>query len=512
MLEPGLGDSGAPPRGEHKSEFAQLGAQLEWLEARLDRAASQEGGLSGEQQLEALRSAQAELELVAPRAVVFGGRAREADPDKQMYGPKMVARVLDFCARVEAAGEKAAALDESLAPVVEQLAAQAREAERQAEEERQRLVADEARAAVERAEAQRREREETERREEEEARRQEQVARERELERRGQAPAPLAATGGDGGGGGGGGESSADGAVLSAEEQGLTLDEALGSLQRHTAGQPAELADALQALQLLCANVAAHPEEPRFRTTAWSQRPARLSDHTERPWPWSPGHRPVRPKMTQHAHLAAPGPPGTIKLLNPHFQRTVARHRGGIEVLLSLGFVERQAVDEQVPVAPDAPSPAVAPPSSLPLCLRFYGTRLRRFASSASARTALAPRAACSPRSAAPHRTCSDRTSRASCASCSRSPTSRRTSRRGRAGATAHASNAAAVLRAAVAPPPPGRHLEALGRPPPEVARNCRDLGARPRPDDTPSSPGCILLTTPGSTASSRAATSSAPS
>ena len=33
-----------------------------------------------------------------PRAAVFEKRAREPDPDKRVYGPKMVQKVLDLCA------------------------------------------------------------------------------------------------------------------------------------------------------------------------------------------------------------------------------------------------------------------------------------------------------------------------------------------------------------------------------------------------------------------------------
>ena len=50
-----------------------------------------------------LAAASAELEPMGARAQVFVKRAQEKDEDKQMYGPKMVARVLDFWARLEAA-------------------------------------------------------------------------------------------------------------------------------------------------------------------------------------------------------------------------------------------------------------------------------------------------------------------------------------------------------------------------------------------------------------------------
>ena len=85
-----------------------------------------------------------------------------------------------------------------------------------------------------------------------------------------------------------------------AAEAELGLEEALALLRRECADEAA-LADALQALLLLCANVVAHPEDQRFRT---------------------------------------------IRLLNAHFQATVARHRGGLEVLRALGFVERRSVED----------------------------------------------------------------------------------------------------------------------------------------------------------------------
>ena len=52
----------------------------------------------------------------------------------------------------------------------------------------------------------------------------------------------------------------------------------------------------------LCANVVAHPEESSFRS---------------------------------------------IRLLNGHFQQSVARHSGGVEVLMAIGFVEKDGVDEE---------------------------------------------------------------------------------------------------------------------------------------------------------------------
>ena len=125
------------------------------------------------------------------------------------------------------------------------LQAQAQEEEEEREEELREHEAEQARAAA--AEAQRREeslvqeREAVARREAEAARRREAFEAEREHERRGQAPG-------------------AAGAAV-----GLGLEEALGLLRSECA-EEAALADALQALQLLCSNVVAHPEEQRFRT------------------------------------------------------------------------------------------------------------------------------------------------------------------------------------------------------------------------------------------------------
>ena len=79
----------------------------------------------------------------------------------------------------------------------------------------------------------------------------------------------------------------------------MALGDALALLQEGCGD--AELADALQAVELLCANVVAHPDDAKFRT---------------------------------------------IRMLNPHFQQTVARHKGGLELLGALGFVVQQALEE----------------------------------------------------------------------------------------------------------------------------------------------------------------------
>mmetsp|Transcript_78877 Transcript_78877/g.156818 ORF Transcript_78877/g.156818 Transcript_78877/m.156818 type:complete len:158 (-) Transcript_78877:255-728(-) len=63
-----------------------------------------------------------------------------------------------------------------------------------------------------------------------------------------------------------------------------------------------QVAAALQALQLMCSNIVARPEEAMFRT---------------------------------------------IRLLNGPFQQSVARHAGGVEALLAIGFVEAQSLGEE---------------------------------------------------------------------------------------------------------------------------------------------------------------------
>ena len=223
-----MGDACERPRGTHKSEFAQLGEQLEKAEDLLQQAAQGEPSA----RLAALAAASAELEPMGARAQVFVKRAQEKDEDKQMYGPKMVARVLDFWARLEAAVARAGELDVALAPLKALLQAQAQEEEEEREEGRREHEAEQARAAA--AKAQRREealvqeREATARREAEAARRREEFEAEREHERRGQAPG-----------------------AAGLEE--LGLEEALGLLRRECA-EEAALADALQALLLLWSN------------------------------------------------------------------------------------------------------------------------------------------------------------------------------------------------------------------------------------------------------------------
>ena len=163
----------------------------------LQQAAATQGEAAT--RLEALANVHAELQQMEPRAQIFVKRAQEKDDDKKVYGPKMVAKVLDFWARFEAAAAQVDELGASLAPLKAQLEAERREAEQRAGEERRRREEEEARAAAaeaaQRAEAAAHEAEEARQREAEEARRQELAARERESERRGQAPLPLVGDG-----------------------------------------------------------------------------------------------------------------------------------------------------------------------------------------------------------------------------------------------------------------------------------------------------------------------------
>ena len=199
-----------------------------------------------------------------------------------IYGPKMVQRVLEFDARLQAASERAEALELALQPARQQAAetaaAAAAEAERAAAEAAERAREErEAAAERQRAEAAAREAEaEAQRRVEREA---------HERQKRGAAPT-----------------SSADGAAAASDVPmiaAMALGDALALLQEGCGD--AELADALQAVELLCANVVAHPDDAKFRT---------------------------------------------IRMLNPHFQQTVARHKGGLELLGALGFVVQQALEE----------------------------------------------------------------------------------------------------------------------------------------------------------------------
>jgi len=81
---------------------------------------------------------------------------------------------------------------------------------------------------------------------------------------------------------------------------GLDLGGSLELLQKCCTA--AELADALQALHLLTSNIIARPEEAMFRK---------------------------------------------VRLLNASFQQTVARHQGGVEALVAMGFEEVESLEEE---------------------------------------------------------------------------------------------------------------------------------------------------------------------
>ena len=65
-----------------------------------------------------------------PRAAVFEARADEKDPDLQIYGPKMIAKVRAFCDELRDAAELAEELDGALAPARQRFAAAAEESAR----------------------------------------------------------------------------------------------------------------------------------------------------------------------------------------------------------------------------------------------------------------------------------------------------------------------------------------------------------------------------------------------
>ena len=194
-----------------------------------------------------------------------------------IYGPKMV-QVLEFDARL-CGSERAEALELALQPARQQAAETAAAAAAEAE-----------RAAAEAAERAREEREAAERQRAEAAAREAEAGRSGSSARRRAAERGAAPT------------SSADGAAAASDLPmiaAMALGGALALLQEGCGD--AELADALQAVELLCANVVAHPDDAKFRT---------------------------------------------IRMLNPHFQQTVARHKGGLELLGALGFVVQQALEE----------------------------------------------------------------------------------------------------------------------------------------------------------------------
>ena len=97
-----------------KGEFPRLQESLAEVQRELDAAsdglaavlASAASESDDEARLAAHARAAAMLDSMKPRASVFEKRAREPDPDKRVYGPKMAQKVLDLCAALEVAGDK----------------------------------------------------------------------------------------------------------------------------------------------------------------------------------------------------------------------------------------------------------------------------------------------------------------------------------------------------------------------------------------------------------------------
>ena len=237
------------------AEFRGLVARVDELEASLAVAAQGIGASddAAEEPLRALDSAKQTIVEVTPRAEVFEKRAKETDPDKKIYGPQMVQKVLALCERLIGATEHAEELEEALAPLRERFEAATRAAQEQAA----------ALAAAKQADEERRHREE-----QEAAAAAAAAAAARESEQAATVSIRR---------------------VVQTEDEmmgrrplvsGLSLADALGLLQRSCSEQQA-LADALQALHLLCANVVAvlptcsHPLKPSL---APGRRPGSVTD------------------------------------------------------------------------------------------------------------------------------------------------------------------------------------------------------------------------------------------
>lgn len=259
------------------SEFKALLSHTSELEAALEQAAAG----APHARLAALEAALTQLDALTPRLAVFEKRAREKDPDRKVYGPKMVEQVLQLIERVKGLREHADEVAEALRPMREE-----REAEMRAIERRKQAEVEAAAAAQrETADAVRAERARAER----EARAAREAAKEAERKQVEERLKLIAegATGLD-----------ARRGAAPAPEHGLSLLDAEAKLRRNCS--PPEHREALQALHLFASNAVAHPEDGHFRS---------------------------------------------IRLLNEHFQHAVARHPGGVEVLLALGFVERETLE-----------------------------------------------------------------------------------------------------------------------------------------------------------------------
>lgn len=246
------------------TEFRSLQARLEEVKSAMLATAC---GLPDSERLASLDRALSLLTEITPRAEVFEKRARETHEDRKIYGPGMTQKVLCFCEEVQLAASHASELAQELAPVRLRVAAA------------DAAAADEARA--------RREKEEEERRAAQQQASEASAAEEKRAPPEQTSLKPLQRM---------------DGAASQRTiVHGMTLDEALALLQKSC--DASALADALQGLHLLCANIVAHPDDPRFRT---------------------------------------------IRLLNPHFQTSVASRPGGLEALVALGFGEHESMETEV--------------------------------------------------------------------------------------------------------------------------------------------------------------------
>lgn len=264
------------------AEFKTLVARLDEAEQFLERASAPAPAASPYAPLDALDAAVSALEELTPRVGVFEKRALEKDPDKKVYGPKMAERVLAVAGRLADAAEAADELSDSLAPLRRQ-----RSGERRAEQQREEEEAQAAAQAAARAQAAA---EDARSRAAADAAAEAAAAEAEERRRVAERLERIAA-----------GEAGADPrrGAAAAPRLGLSLTDALAALA--AACEPAELASAVQALHLLCSNALAYPEDARFRG---------------------------------------------VRLLNETFQQAVARHAGGVEVLLALGFIEREEAEE----------------------------------------------------------------------------------------------------------------------------------------------------------------------
>ena len=129
------------PPSAGKGEFARLQDKLGEIEAALERAGSHIASEShAAEALAAHAVASSLLAEATPRAAVFERRAKEPDPNKRIYGSKMIAKVLDFCAALQAAADHANELGEVLEPIRLRLAAAEAHAELIAQENAQAQV------------------------------------------------------------------------------------------------------------------------------------------------------------------------------------------------------------------------------------------------------------------------------------------------------------------------------------------------------------------------------------